>query len=231
MELEVLESAAAAAERAARVLLDRVAGCKAERGRAVVAVSGGTSPIPMFDALSRECFDWSGVTLTQVDERIAPERSLNRNATHLAEHLVDRVDQLRHRYLPMPVDADDLLSATSSYEQELHLRCGDSHAIDVVHLGLGTDGHTASLAPGDPVLQVADRDVSLTEMYNGFRRMTLTYPAIQRSSFVLWLIVGEEKQEMLERLLARDTSIPAGRLAETRGIVIADNAAAKRSRL
>jgi 6-phosphogluconolactonase len=225
VELEVLETAVDAAGRAAAILRERAAAGRAERGRAVVALSGGTSPFPMFDALSREPFDWSGVTLAQVDERIAPSGSSSRNATHLEHHLVDRVAGLRDRYVPMPVDADDLGEAAGAYERTLHERCGGAGVIDVVHLGLGTDGHTASLAPGDPILDVRDRDVWLTGMYSGFRRMTLTYAALERSAFLLWLVVGEEKHEMLERLLAGDRSIPAGRLAGGEGTVVADRAA------
>ena len=98
--------------------------------------------------------------------------------------------------------------------------------LDLVHLGLGADGHTASLVPGDPVLDVKDRDVALTGIYRGARRMTLTYPIINRSRRILWVVTGSEKMEMLLRLRNMDATIPAGRIRQDRAVVLADRSAA-----
>jgi 6-phosphogluconolactonase/glucosamine-6-phosphate isomerase/deaminase len=171
----------------------------------------------MFSALAGEDVPWSQTSVYQVDERVAPSGDADRNLTHLLAGLPEAA---RERVLPMPVEADDLEAAAAEYAASLPER------FDLIHLGLGPDGHTASLVPGDPVLEVDDRDVALTGVYNGRRRMTLTYPVLARASAVLWLVAGEEKAEALRLTLAGDPSIPAGRVASGHSIVVADAAAA-----
>ena len=97
----------------------------------------------------------------------------------------------------------------------------------LVHLGLGPDGHTASLVPGDPVLDITDADVAATGSYHGRRRMTLTFPTINRCRLVLWLVTGGEKAAALVRLREGDRSIPASRVRQDRSLVLADRAAAE----
>jgi 6-phosphogluconolactonase len=94
---------------------------------------------------------------------------------------------------------------------------------------VGPDGHTASLVPGDPVLDVTGADVALAGPYQGRRRMTLTYPVLNQSRRIVWLVTGEEKAEMLTRLCRRDQSIPAGRVSQDQALVLADQEAAARS--
>jgi 6-phosphogluconolactonase len=161
---------------------------------------------------------WERTELFQVDERIAAPGSEDRNLTHMVLGLsIDHQASLR----PMPVTQRDLEAAAGEYESSLPER------LDLVHLGLGPDGHTASLVPGDPVLEVADRRVALTgTTYQGHPRMTLTYPAIDSARRTLWLVTGSEKREPLAKLLAGDRSIPAGRVENEDTIVIADEAAA-----
>jgi 6-phosphogluconolactonase len=174
----------------------------------------------MFERLADERMPWEVTEIFQVDERIAPDGDPDRNLTRLMQSLpAPAVERLR----PMPVGDEDLEAAAARYEAEV------PEALDLVHLGLGPDGHTASLVPGDPVLDVADRRVALTGEYQGRRRMTLTYPALAHARRLLWLVTGEDKRDPLAKLLAGDESIPAGRVATRESIVIADRLAAGRS--
>lgn len=202
----------------------------AGHGRFVMAVSGGHTPWQVLLALAKEPVPWNEVHVAQVDERVAPAGDPDRNLTHLRESLLD------HALLPpgqihaMPVEEDDLEAAAASYARLLQQTAGSPPVLDLVHLGLGPDGHTASLVPRDPVLDVADRDVALTGVYQQRRRMTLTYPMLNRSRRVLWLVTGTEKAEMLVRLQSGDVSIPAGRVRRDEALVLADRAAAERVR-
>jgi 6-phosphogluconolactonase len=172
----------------------------------------------MFELLDEHDVDWAHVTVFQVDERLAPTGDADRNLTHLLESLPELG---RERVRPMPVDDADVEAAAAAYAAEL------PSPIDLVHLGLGPDGHTASLVPGDPVLDVADRNVALTGgEYQGRRRMTLTYTALLAAREVLWLVTGAEKREPLSLLLELDPSVPAGRVNNPDSIVVADAAAA-----
>jgi 6-phosphogluconolactonase len=168
----------------------------------------------MFELLSDGPMDWSRTSMFQVDERIAPTGSPERNLTHLVLSLPLACQSAIR---PMPVGADDLEAAAREYEYSLPER------LDLVHLGLGPDGHTASLVPGDPVLEVADRSVALTGgEYQGRRRMTLTYPALDRARSIFFLVLGDDKREAFGKLLAGDRSIPAGRVAAERMVLITD---------
>jgi 6-phosphogluconolactonase len=195
----------------------------AERARAAVAasgsfhfaVSGGHTPWAMFAELASEQVPWEAVVIYQVDERVAPAGDPDRNLTHLSQALGSAPAQVR----PMPVNDSDLAAAADSYAASL------PGNFDLVHLGLGPDGHTASLVPGDPVLSVTDRLVALTQPYQGHVRMTLTYPALARARQLLWLITGADKQQPLAKLLAGDTTIPAGRVEAGASLVMADRAA------
>jgi len=204
--------AAAGAELLASAVRDAVAG----RGRCHAAVSGGTTPAAMFERFATMDLPWEGLTLFQVDERVAPDGDPSRNLTGLAACLRDVPVHIE----AMPVGDDDLDAAAAAYAAVLPER------FDVVHLGLGADGHTASLVPGDPVLDVVDRLVALTSPYQGHRRMTLTYPALSRADLLVWLVAGEEKRGALAKLRVSDPSIPAGRVAAARSVVLADAAAA-----
>jgi 6-phosphogluconolactonase len=216
LALEVHADADAVAERAAQFVAERANAAVADHGRFTVAVSGGHTPWAMFARLVTKDMPWEEVTIFQVDERIAPDGDPDRNLTHLGQSLPAGCGA---DVRPMPVDAGDLGVAASEYARSLPV------AFDLVHLGLGPDGHTASLVPGDPVLEVMDRDVALTGVYQGRRRMTLTYPVLDRSPNVLWLITGEDKVDALRRLRAGDQSIPAGRVSSANSFVIADEAA------
>jgi 6-phosphogluconolactonase len=216
LDAEILPDAHAAAERGAELIAGAAAQSIAKRDRFTLAVSGGSTPGAMFAALYGR-MPWEKVTIFQVDERVAPDGDADRNLTLLQQSLPPGgAADVR----PMPVTAHDLEEAAARYAAALPER------LDLVHLGLGPDGHTASLVPGDPVLEVDDRDVALTGEYEGRRRMTLTYPPLDRARRILWLVTGVDKIDALARLRAGDTSIPAGRIAAANALVIADAAAA-----
>jgi 6-phosphogluconolactonase len=216
--IEVLADDAAVARRGADLIAERARAAVAERGSFTLAVSGGRTPWLMFARLGDQDVPWPEVTIYQVDERIAADGDPDRNLTHLRESLPP---EALERLVPMPVTEGDVEAAAAVYADGLPDR------LDLVHLGLGDDGHTASLVPGDPVLTVTDRDVALTGEYMGRRRMTLTYRVLDRAGEILWLVTGAEKAVPLAKLLARDESIPAGRVRAARSIVLADEAAMK----
>src|SRR5262249_22194517 len=199
----------------------------AARGRFVMAVSGGRTPWIMLRALSDEDVPWQSVYIFQVDERIAPDGDPDRNLTHLREALIERAPQAAQRIYAMPVGLPDHQKAAAQYAAELKNIAGAPPILDLVHLGLGPDGHTASLVPGDPVLEVTDRDVAVTGVYQGRNRLTLTYPALNRARQVLWLVTGDDKVDALRRLRAGDKSIPGGRIAAAEQLVLTDEAAAQ----
>jgi 6-phosphogluconolactonase len=212
----MLPDADAVARRGAEVVAETAASAIQARGRFTFAVSGGRSPWAMFAELAG-ALDWRNVAIFQVDERVAPDGDPDRNLTHLLASLPPAAVAAVQA---MPVGADDLEDAAASYARSL------PEAFDLVHLGVGPDGHTASLVPGDPVLDVDDRDVALTGVYQGRRRMTLTYPALDRARRILWLVTGDDKRDALRRLRDGDRSIPAGRVSREQALVLADVAAA-----
>ena len=228
MQIEVLENADAVAKKAAVIIADEARNVVTARGRFVMAVSGGQTPWLMLRALANEDVPWDHVHLAQVDERVAPPEHPDRNLTHLRESLLSRAPLRPEQVHAMPVDLLDLEAAAVQYAQTLAEIAGSPPILDLVHLGLGPDGHTASLVPGDPVLAVIDRDVALTGNYQGRRRMTLTYPILNRSRRILWVVTGEEKAAALARLRKADHSIPAGRVDQERGQLLADRAAASK---
>ena len=184
-------------------------------GHFTFAVSGGRTPWVMFEKLAQLDVAWSNVVIFQVDERIAPVGDVTRNLTNLERILVE----CRPTIVAMPVNDDDLEAAAASYATQL------PEHFDLVHLGLGPDGHTASLIPGDPVLEERDRLVAITGPYQGEQRMTLTYEALSRADQLLWLVTGEDKRTSLAKLLRGDMSIPAARVEVASSLVMADDAA------
>lgn len=226
MNLEVLADADAVARRAAAVIAGEARAAVAARGRCALAVSGGRTPWAMLRALAREDVPWAAVHLFQVDERVAPAGDADRNLTQLQENLLAHAPLPSGQMHAMPVEAADLAAAAAGYAAALRAIAGTPPVLDLVHLGLGPDGHTASLVPGDPALDVADADVALAGPYQGHRRMTLTFPAIDRARRVLWVVTGAEKASMLARLCGADRTIPAGRVRQDRAMLLADRSAA-----
>jgi len=226
MNIQVLADSDAVAKNAAKVIAAEAAASVCVRGSFVMAVTGGHTPWQMLRALSGEPVPWKKVHIVQVDERVAPAGDPDRNLTHVRESLIEHAPLPPKQIHAMPVEEEDLEAASAHYARLLQQIAGSPPVLDLVHLGLGPDGHTASLVPGDPVLEVADRDVALTGVYQQRRRMTLTYPILNRSRLVLWLVTGAEKVQMLARLQSGDASIPAGRVRRDQALILADRAAA-----
>ena len=225
MEIKIFLDAETVAREAAKVIAAEARAAVAARGKCVFAVSGGKTPWQMLRALAGENLPWPGVHVFQVDERVAPAGHADRNLTHLRESL--KAAPLRAEQIhAMPVEEANLEAAAADYAKTLVQLAGVPPVLDLVHLGLGADGHTASLVPGDAVMDVTDRDVALTGIYQQRRRMTLTYPLINRARKILWVATGAEKVEMLRRLQAGDVSIPAGKIISANALVLADRAAA-----
>lgn len=229
MPTEVLADAGAVAWRAAGLVADRARAAIAARGRFVVAFSGGKSPGEMLCQLAKADVDWTKVFVAQVDERIAPIDSRHRNLTQLRARLVEAVQIPPRQILAMPVERTDIAVAVQDYAQRLGEIAGVPPVFDLVLLGLGTDGHTASLVPGDAALDVSDADVAVTASYMGWRRMTLTVPAINRARGIVWLVTGADKSAAVRRLLNGDQSIPAGRISCASALLLVDQAAYSRA--
>jgi len=226
MRFEVFDDPDSVARAAAVTIAADVRAAIAASKRFTLAVSGGHTPWIMLRALAGEDISWAGVHLFQVDERVAPDGNPDRNLTHLRESFLQHAPLRPEQIHAMPVESADLESAAKQYALALQDVAGSPPVLDLVHLGLGPDGHTASLVPGDPVLDVTGADVAMTGIYQGRRRMTLTYPLLNRARRVLWVVTGSEKVQMLQRLLDGDVSIPAGRVRSEKALLLADRAAA-----
>ncbi|HEX4144432.1 MAG TPA: 6-phosphogluconolactonase [Pirellulales bacterium] len=228
MKIQVFPDADIVAQAAASLVAEAARNAAAARGRFVMAVSGGHTPWQMLRALANEVVPWPAVHVFQVDERVAPPGDKDRNLTHLRESLLSHAPLDESQIHPMPVEDPDLPAAAARYATELLNVAGMPAIFDLVHLGLGPDGHTASLVPGDPVLEVTDFDVAVTGVYQGRRRMTLTYPVLNRARTVLWLATGGSKADMLVRLCDGDPAIPAGRVNRAAANLLADEEAASK---
>ena len=226
MELEVFADADAAAQRAAQLIAAAARDAVSARGRFVFAVSGGRTPWVMLKLLAREDVPWHSVHVVQVDERVAPANDPDRNLTHLHETLLANSPLQPDHIHAMPVEAADLTDAMRRYATNLQMLGGTPAVLDLVHLGLGADGHTASLVPGDAVLDVADADIGLSGPYQGRRRMTLTYPIINRARRIVWVVTGADKVAALARLRSGDRDIPGGRVRRDNATILADRVAA-----
>lgn len=225
MHVEIFDTPDATAARAAEFLAEEIARAAHQRARCAVALSGGATPEPMFDHLAKADLPWQIVDLFQVDERAAPDASPDRNYTTIREHLLAPVDVPVANLHPMPVGLPSLAEGAARYTAVLRSVCGDPPVLDVVHLGLGADGHTASLFPGDPAVDVEDADVVATGRKVGWERLTLTVPVLRRARTILWLVTGVEKAPALRRLF-EGAGIPAARLGRDDAVVYADQAAA-----
>jgi 6-phosphogluconolactonase len=225
IEVEILPGTEAVATRAADLVVERLARAVADRMVATLAVSGGETPLPFLAQLAERKVQWEAVHVFQVDERVAPSGHEDRNLTGLRAVLLDRVPIPAENVHPMPVEAEDLEAAAAAYADEVRSLTAPVGGLDVVHLGLGDDGHTASWPPGDPVVDSA-ADVAAIGPFNGRRRMTLTPPAVNRAGWIMWQIEGAAKAPMVARLLAGDPALPAAHVRRHAVTLLADAPAA-----
>ena len=227
MKIEVFADADAVAHAAAGIIAAEARAAVAACGKFSMAVSGGKTPWAMLRALANEQVPWQGVHVFQVDERIAPAGDPDRNLTHLRASLLENAPLPPEQIYAMPVEDPDIEAAAGRYAATIEGIAGSPPVFDLIHLGLGPDGHTASLVPGDSVLGVTNVDVALTGgLYQNRRRMTLTYRILNRARRILWVVTGAEKVPMLRRLDQGDSTIPGGRVRQDHGLVLADEAAA-----
>jgi 6-phosphogluconolactonase len=228
MRIDIVDDAEAAARRGAEIIAQALRDAVAARGRFILAASGGTEPWAMYRQLAAMSLPWDRVFVVQVDERVAPAGHAERNLTPLRANLLDRVPIPPAQVAAMPVEeVEDLELAAARYAGMLVAIGGAPPVLDLVHLGVGTDGHTASLIPGDAALDVRDSEVTVSGPYQGRRRMTLTYPAIDRARQRLWHVVGEPKAAVVRRLADGDRSLPCGRVRQEESVLVVDAAAAK----
>ena len=229
MNIEILSDIDTLAKRAASVIAADARAAVTARGRFIMAVSGGKTPWQMLRELANEQVPWADVHVFQIDERIAPAGDPDRNYTHLRATLLENAPIPPEQIYAMPVEKSDVEAAANEYAHTLEQIAGKPPVLDLAHLGLGPDGHTASLIPNDPVLNVTDRDVAITGVYQNRRRMTLTYPVLNRSRRILWLVSGKDKVAALAKLRKADPSIPGGRISQAQALLLGDRAAAGES--
>jgi 6-phosphogluconolactonase len=225
--LEVLADAEAVAARAAQWLIERLREAIAVQGRAAFAASGGSTAARMCERAAAESLQWPNVDVFQVDERVAPAGHPDRNAVALRAAFARRCEADPQRFHWMPVEAADLQGGAASYATELRGLPNGDFTLDVAHLGMGADGHTASLFPGAPELaEIAP--VTVTAEHLGRRRMTLTLPVINRARHILWVVTGAPKRTALERLLRGDPTLVASSVRRSGAVIVADVEAAPR---
>lgn len=224
-DVEILADPSALAARAAELVSERLADAVAARGHASLAVSGGNTPKAFLAELAAARLPWEVIHVFQVDERVAPPGHEDRNLTGLQRGLLDRAPIPAANVHPMPVEEPDLDAAAAAYADEIRAASGPDGRIDVVHLGLGDDGHTASWPPGDPVVD-AKEDVAVVGPFNGRLRMTLTPPAVNRAGWIMWQIEGATKAPMVAKLIKGDPEIPASRVRRHDVTLLADGQAA-----
>ena len=225
MKTEIFPQAGDVAEAAAAYLAQQITATLATKSTFSMAISGGRTPWEMLKILAKADLPWQRVNLFQVDERVAPDGHADRNLTQLFQAIAGTPMVTQLRIFPMPVLAADLEEGCREYTQVIN-EVTEGKGLDLIHLGLGSDGHTASLVPGDGVMEVQDRLVACTQnLYQGRIRMTLTYPLLNSAKQLLWIVTGSEKQEMVKRLLQQDPSIPAGSIRQENALLLVDQAA------
>lgn len=223
LNMEILPDPNAVARHAAACMARLARAAIEQRGRFVGAISGDDAPWPMLRRFAATPLPWAQVHIVQVDERVTPPGHPERNLTQLRASLRGCAAHIH----PMPVDATPLTTAAARYAALLRELAGTPPVLDAIQLGLGADGHTASLVPDDPALAVDDVEVVATGPYRGHIRMTLTYPVINRARHILWIVTGSAKSRVLARLFdGHDHTLPANRVERDHALLLTDREAA-----
>ena len=230
MKEETLPDPESVAQRAAQIIDETGRRAIKDRGKFAVALSGGSTPRLLLPLLAQLDLPWQLVHVFQVDERVAPDGHPDRNLTDLYDLFLANLPKPPAGIWTMPVGEDDMERASENYQSVLRSVAGNPPVLDLIHLGLGDDGHTASLVPGDDAISITDADVVVTGLYKGRSRMTLTYPVLNRARKILWIVAGRVKGPALAGLRRHDTELPAGRVRQTNAVILADSEAFEASR-
>jgi 6-phosphogluconolactonase len=205
--VEVLPDQAALVQRSLVLVLDKLQRAIAERGIFTIALAGGSTPKPLYEAIAAQNLPWDKIHVFWGDERyVAPDHP-DSNEGMARRAWLDKVDIPAENIHPMPTDAADPATAAQTYDQQLRAffqaAPGTFPALDVILLGMGDDGHTASLFPHTEALQVCDRLVSVGNK-DGQPRITFTIPLINQARCVLFMVAGANKQAALKQVFAAD---------------------------
>lgn len=203
--VEVLSDKAALVQRSLELLLDQLHQAVAERGRFTLALSGGSTPKPLYEALAAQDLPWDKVQVFWGDERYVPPNHPDSNEGMTRKAWLDKVPIPAANIHAVPTDEADPATAAQRYEQALQqvfqIQAGEIPAVDVILLGMGDDGHTASLFPHTEALQVVDRLITVGNK-DGQPRITFTAPLINRARCVIFMVAGSSKQAALAQIFA-----------------------------
>jgi 6-phosphogluconolactonase len=207
LSIHVYETPEELAEAAARAFADKAGEAIAERGRFAVVLAGGSTPEAMYGILASDYadrIDWSRVYVFFGDERPVPPDHDDSNHKMASEMLLDHVPVANVHRMRGELPPDE---AAETYEEELRtfFRTEEVPRFDLILLGIGADGHTASLFPETAALEVSDRWVVANPVLKlDAARITLTVPVINAALTVYFLVAGEDKAEALRKILESD---------------------------
>lgn len=232
--VEVLPSLESLIERSLAITLDRISTAIAERGVCAIALAGGSTPKPLYEAISKQSLPWDKIHVFWGDERyVAPEHP-DSNQLMARTAWLNKVPIPDTNIHPIATNETDPSVAASKYEQELleffQLSPGELPVFDIILLGIGDDGHTASLFPHTAALKVSDRAVTVGNK-DGQPRITFTYTLINQARCVIFLVAGASKRSALAQIFApvADASTYPSRLIQPQGTLcwLLDRAAAQ----
>lgn len=220
--IEVLPDKAALIQRSLQLVLEQLQVALAERGQFTIALAGGSTPKPLYEALSAQDLPWDKIHVFWGDERYVPSTHPDSNEGMARQAWLNQVPIPASNIHPMPTDEADPAIAAQKHEQQLQdffqTQSGGVPRLDVVLLGIGDDAHTASLFPHTAALEVRDRWVTVGNK-DGQPRITFTVPLINQARCVLFLVAGASKQAALAQIFAPsadETTYPA-RLIQPQG--------------
>ncbi|BBD61114.1 6-phosphogluconolactonase [Nostoc sp. HK-01] len=204
-QVEILSDQSALVARSLELILSKLETAIAQRGQFTIALSGGSTPKPLYEAIAAKDLPWDKIHVFWGDERYVPPDHPDSNELMARRAWLDRVDIPAANIHAMPtLDADPALSA-AKHEQDLqeffHTAPGEFPALDVILLGMGDDAHTASLFPHTDALKVSDRLITVGNK-DGNPRITFTYPFINAARSVIFVVAGANKRPALAKVFA-----------------------------